>query len=97
MRIEDDGEDDVVLAVDSRAANEWPQVVRGQCGRSALSTTSALRKDEAALAESVAAVAARVEEGGGRLLLLAAVAGAVWLAFVKPPSDRRIADPVEVR
>ena len=32
------GEDDVVLAVDSRAANEWPQVVRGQCGRAALST-----------------------------------------------------------
>ncbi|KGN40895.1 hypothetical protein [Knoellia aerolata] len=66
------GEDDVVLGVDSRAANEWPQVVRGQCGRPALSTTSALRKDEAALAEAVTAVAARVEEGGGRLLLLAA-------------------------
>jgi hypothetical protein len=66
------GEDDVVLAVDSRAANEWPQVVRGQCGRVALSTTSALRRDPAALAESVTTLAQRVREGGGRLLLLAA-------------------------
>ncbi|CAN7151644.1 hypothetical protein [Knoellia sp. LjRoot47] len=66
------GEDDVVLAVDSRAANEWPQVVRGQCGRVALSTTSAVRKDDAALAASVAALSQRVDEGGGRLLLLGA-------------------------
>jgi len=66
------GDDDVVLAVDSRAANEWPQVIRGQCGRAALSTTSALRKDDAALATSVGALAQRVSEGGGRLLLLAA-------------------------
>lgn len=66
------GEDDVVLAVDSRGANEWPQVVRGQCGAVALSTTAALRRDEAALAESVTALAERVSASGGRLLLLAA-------------------------
>jgi hypothetical protein len=64
--------DDVVLAVDSRAANEWPQVVRGQCGRVALSTTSELRRDEAALGASVATLAQRVRDGGGRLVLLAA-------------------------
>jgi hypothetical protein len=63
---------DVVLAVDSRAANEWPQVVRGMCGVPALSTTSALRADPARLATTVAEVSARVAEGGGRLVLLAA-------------------------
>ena len=66
------GPDDVVLAVDSRAANEWPQVIRGQCGRVALSTTSALRRDDEALKESVATLAQRVFDGGGRLVLLAA-------------------------
>ncbi len=63
---------DVVLAVDSRAANEWPPVVRGFCGRPALSTTAALRKDPAALADAVDRVAAVVRARGGRLVLLAA-------------------------
>ena len=63
---------DVVLAVDSRAANEWPQVVRGMCGVPALSTTSALRADPTRLATTVAEVSARVADGGGRLVLLAA-------------------------
>ena len=63
---------DVVLAVDSRAANEWPQVVRGMCGVPALSTTSALRADPARLATTVAEVSSRVADGGGRLVLLAA-------------------------
>ncbi len=63
---------DVVLAVDSRAANEWPQVVRGMCGVPALSTTSALRADPAQLASTVAEVSSRVAAGGGRLVLLAA-------------------------
>ena len=40
------GPDDVVLAVDSRAANEWPQVVRGMCGGPSLSLTSRVRSDE---------------------------------------------------
>ncbi|KGN36940.1 hypothetical protein [Knoellia subterranea] len=66
------GEGDVVLAVDSRAANEWPQVVRGQCGRAALSTTGALRSDQEALAAAVAATNSAVTQRGGRLLLLAA-------------------------
>ena len=51
---------DVVLAVDSRAANEWPQVVRGMCGVPALSTTSGLRADPAKLASTVAAVSEEV-------------------------------------
>lgn len=62
---------DVVLAVDSRAANEWPQVVRGMCDRPALSTTSALRLD----AVKRRAAADRIAPGlpaGGRLVLLAA-------------------------
>ncbi|WP_404384235.1 hypothetical protein LL946_01945 [Knoellia locipacati] len=65
-------ERDVVVAVDSRAANEWPQVVRGQCGRAALSTTSALRKDPVALADAVTTLATALEERGGRVVLLAA-------------------------
>jgi hypothetical protein len=63
---------DVVLAVDSRAANEWPQVVRGMCAVPALSTTSGLRNDPARLAAAVDTVAAGVARGGGRLVLLAA-------------------------
>ena len=66
------GADDVVLAVDSRAANEWPQVVRGMCGVPALSLTSRLRSDEQLLASTVSSVAAGVAERGGRLVLLAA-------------------------
>lgn len=66
------GPDDVVLAVDSRAANEWPQVVRGQCGRPALSTTNALRRDPARLAETVTTIQRALEPSGRRLVLLAA-------------------------
>ena len=58
--------------VDSRAANEWPQVVRGWCGVPALSTTSALRGDPQAFAAAVDRVGAAVEARGGRLVLLAA-------------------------
>lgn len=66
------GEDDVVLSVDSRAANEWPQVVRGQCGRASLSTTTALRRDPARLAEAVTTIQRVLEPSGRRLVLLAA-------------------------
>jgi hypothetical protein len=63
---------DVVLAVDSRAAQEWVQVVRGQCGVPALATTAALRKDAKALASTVARVRTAVAGAGGRLVLLSA-------------------------
>jgi hypothetical protein len=63
---------DVVLAVDSRAANEWPQVVRGMCGVPALSTTSGLRRDPEQLATTVATVSREVVSRGGRLVLLSA-------------------------
>ncbi len=62
---------DVVVAVDSRAVNEWPQVVRGECGHPALVTTGALRKDPAALRTTLAAVAADLP-AGSRLVALAA-------------------------
>jgi hypothetical protein len=61
-----------VLAVDSRAANEWPQVIRGQCGRESLSTTGALRKDPTALAATVETIRAAVRAAGGHLVLLSA-------------------------
>ena len=63
---------DVALMVDGRAANEWPQVVRGDCGVPALSLTSAVRQDDARRAAAVGAVAQAVSRHGGRLVLLAA-------------------------
>ena len=58
---------------DSRAANEWPQVVRGYCGVAALSTTTALRQDPAALrAGGRRRSRRRSDARGGRLVLLAA-------------------------
>ncbi len=63
---------DVVLAVDSRAANEWPQVVRGMCGVPALSTTSALRSDPEQLASTVATMSREIGSRGDRLVLLGA-------------------------
>ena len=63
---------DVAVMVDSRAANEWPQVLRGYCGVSALSTTSALRNDPARLGAAVQQVQRAVEARGGRVVLVAA-------------------------
>ncbi|MCA1782654.1 MAG: hypothetical protein LC679_10910 [Intrasporangiaceae bacterium] len=63
---------DVALMVDARAANEWPQVLRGQCGVPALSTTARLRDDPTALAKAVEQVSDHVETNGGRLVLVAA-------------------------
>ncbi|WP_270886455.1 hypothetical protein [Pedococcus sp. 5OH_020] len=63
---------DVALMVDSRAANEWPQVLRGYCGVSALSTTSALRGDPTRMRAVVDQVARAVDARGGRLVLVAA-------------------------
>lgn len=62
---------DVALAVDSRAANEWPQVIRGMCKRPALSTTSALRLDPIQRRAAADRIAAGLPPGG-RLVLLAA-------------------------
>lgn len=66
------GDGDVALMVDARAANEWPQVLRGQCGVPALSTTAALRADPTALAAAVDEVGAAVGATGGDLVLVAA-------------------------
>ena len=66
---------DVALMVDSRAANEWPQVLRGFCGVPALSTTTALRADPARLGSAVDRVESAVAGRGGRLVLVAADSG----------------------
>jgi hypothetical protein len=66
---------DVALMVDSRAANEWPQVLRGFCGVPALSTTTALRADPARLGSAVEQVKSAVDGRGGRLVLVAADSG----------------------
>jgi hypothetical protein len=87
------GPRDVVLAVDSRAANEWPQVVRGMCGVPALSLTSRVRHDEASLASTVSSVSTAVRDRGGRLVLLAAdSADALDRLGVTPSSVAHVVD-----
>lgn len=79
---------DVVIAIDSRAANEWPQVVRGMCGHPALSTTGGLRGDPVALRSALDAIATGVaKESGARLVLLAAdsPAAITALGITNPP------------
>jgi hypothetical protein len=63
---------DVAMMVDARAANEWPQVLRGQCGVPALSTTTALRQDPGRLSAAVEKASAAVAAKGSRLVLVAA-------------------------
>ncbi|PRY55856.1 hypothetical protein BCF74_12133 [Knoellia remsis] len=82
---------DVVLAVDSRAANEWPQVLRGQCGVPSLSTTRALQQDPARLAQTVATIGAAVRANGGRLVLLAAE-GPQALEALQADGVRQVSD-----
>ncbi len=72
---------DVALMVDSRAANEWPEVLRGQCGVPALSTTAALRRDPEALARAVGRVRSAVEAGGSHLVLVSADSAAPLAAL----------------
>jgi hypothetical protein len=85
---------DVALMVDGRAANEWPQVVRGTCGVPALSLTAPVRRDDARRAQAVGAVATAVSASGGRLVLLAADSPR---ALTLPPgSPVRVGSPVEV-
>ena len=76
---------DVVLAVDSRAANEWPQVVRGMCEVPSLALTSRVRSDEQLLASTVTSVADGVAANGGRLVLLAADSAEALEALGVPP------------
>lgn len=62
---------DVALVVDARGLNEWPQVLRSQCGVPALGARGPLRQS-GALPAVARDLARRVESGGGRLLLVAA-------------------------
>jgi hypothetical protein len=62
---------DVVLMVDSRAVNEWPQVVRGSCGHPAVATTAAVRADQVAFDAAIRRLDEGVRSAGGRLVLLA--------------------------
>ena len=63
---------DVALMADSRAVNEWPEVLRGYCGVPALATTYALRTDPARFAAAVDRITRDVRSRGGRLVLVAA-------------------------
>ena len=86
-------EGDVALMVDARAANEWPQVLRGWCGVPALSTTTSLRADPKALAAAVDEVEAAVAGNGGRLVLVAAE-GPQGLAALTPATPRLLVDAI---
>jgi len=66
------GSDDVVLALDDRAANEWPQVVRGVCDRPAASVSVVDITDTQAVAEQVRPIVARISAAGNTPVLLAA-------------------------
>ncbi len=59
---------DVVLAVDNRAANEWPQVVRGVCDLPSASIKVTLPGDAAT---PINRIAARIVAAGGHPVLLA--------------------------
>ena len=63
---------DVALMVDSRAANEWPQVLRGQCGVPALSATTAVRRDPNELLRLVGSLSTTMTRGGRHLVVVAA-------------------------
>ncbi|GLY28460.1 hypothetical protein [Kineosporia sp. NBRC 101731] len=66
------GANDVVLALDNRAANEWPQVVRGSCDRPAASVRITDITDTAAVAAVVKPIVARITAAGNTPVLLAA-------------------------
>ncbi len=76
------GPKDVVLAVDARGANEWPQVVRGPCGR----PSAVISTRTEPLATSVPRIAARVVAAGYRPVLLAAGDDAGLTALGLTPS-----------
>jgi hypothetical protein len=84
---------DVALMVDARAANEWPQVVRGTCGVPALSLTAAVRKSDTLRARAVEAVAGAVSRSGHHLVLLAAESPDVLT--LPAGSAARVGPPVE--
>lgn len=77
---------DVAVAVDARAANEWPQVIRGMCDRPALSTTNALRNDPHALAAALDRVASGLPSGA-RLVLVSADSAAAITALGGTPQQ----------
>jgi hypothetical protein len=60
---------DVVVGVDDRAANEWPEVVRGVCGRPSASVKISDPADGVA---AVHRITARITAAGGHPVLLAA-------------------------
>jgi hypothetical protein len=72
---------DVVLAVDSRGANEWPQVVRGVCGVPAASIKVAAdpAQDPAPALAAIDRISRRIATTDHRTVLLAATAAGAQL------------------
>lgn len=66
------GPDDVVLGIDGRASSEWPQTVRGMCGRPFFVAATPVRQDPQRLAVLVQELARGASSSGHRLVLLAA-------------------------
>ncbi|QKE85527.1 hypothetical protein [Arthrobacter sp. NEB 688] len=64
--------DDVVLGIDGRASSEWPQTVRGMCGRPFFVATTPVRQDPQRLAALVEELARGASSSGHRLVVLAA-------------------------
>jgi hypothetical protein len=67
---------DVVLTVDARGGNEWPQVIRGVCGYPAATMSpEMMSRGNEARTMSVNAIGELVAARGGRLVLLSADSG----------------------
>ena len=66
------GPDTVVLGIDGRSSQEWPQAVRGMCGRPYAVATTPVREDPRRLRTVVDEVAADVAPSGRTLVVLAA-------------------------
>ncbi|MBT9255949.1 hypothetical protein KMZ32_10725 [Phycicoccus sp. MAQZ13P-2] len=64
--------DDVVLGIDGRASSEWPQTVRGMCGRPFFVASTPVRQDPQRLGVLVEQLARGASSSGHRLVLLAA-------------------------
>lgn len=78
---------DVVIAADDRAANEWPQVVRGMCGVPALALDEPTRRDSAARESALGALRTVVTRGGGRLRVLTTAGAGAPVARVVMHQD----------
>lgn len=79
--------DAVVLAVDARAANEWPPLLRDSCGRGVLAVTSAARRNPFRVRMAVETVRRLAGEQGRPVVLVATSAQVLTDLGVAGPQE----------